>query len=192
MFVPIILSFISLWIQLWAWETIKSIFFVDSFHFLLPLSSQLYLFCIVVWHIKELCLGGLRILWYLVILGALRILHLGLPHILGLGWKFLLCICLSIFVRLLRLLLIFTIPVFFHILADRAIWSHLHCSGFGVVALGFCWSSSWVQSLLAVWDLWWSQCCWQGEWVSSSSVQKDCQTFPCSRPRCTSMNRSLF
>ena len=77
----------------------------------------------MVWHIKGLCLGGLRISWYLVVLGVLRVLCLGLPCILGLEGKFLLCICLSIFVRLLKLLLMFAVPIFFCILADREIWS---------------------------------------------------------------------
>ena len=55
-----------------------------SFHFLLPLSSQAYLFFILVWHIKGLCLGGL-VLWYPVFFGALKAMCLGLLHILCLG-----------------------------------------------------------------------------------------------------------
>ena len=97
------------------------------FHWAIPLSPPTLLLIIfvllVAWHIEGLCLGEMRILWCLVVLGALRVLSLGLPHILGLEVILLLCISLSVFVSLLKLLLILAIPVFFHILADRATWS---------------------------------------------------------------------
>ena len=101
----------------------KSVLFIEPFHFPLPLSSYTYLFCVLVWHIEGLGLGVL-VLWYLVVLGAQRVLSLGLPHILGLRRILLLCIlCFSLFVSLLELLLMLTIPVFFCIFANGTIWS---------------------------------------------------------------------
>ena len=50
-------------------------------------------------------------------------LHSGLPCVLGLEGKFLLYVCLILFVRLLKLILMFGVPIFFHFLADRKIWS---------------------------------------------------------------------
>ena len=66
---------------------------------------------------------GWGVLWYLVVLGVLRVLGLYFPCVLGLERILLLCIlCLSVFVGLLELLLILTIPVFFCILANGSIW----------------------------------------------------------------------
>ena len=82
------------------------------------------LLCISVWYIKGLCLGGLGVLWYLVVLGALRVLSLNLPRVLGLERILLLFIlCLNVFVCLLELLLMLVISVFFCILANGTVWS---------------------------------------------------------------------
>ena len=79
---------------------------------------------ISVWYIKGLCLGMLGVLWYLVVLGALRVLSLNLPCVLGLERILLLCIlCMSVYVGLLELLLVLTIPIFYCILANGTVQS---------------------------------------------------------------------
>ena len=81
------------------------------------------LFHISLWYIEGLCLGVLGILWYLVVLGMLRVLSLNLPCVSGLERIPLLCIlCLSVCVGLLELFLVLTIPIFFCILANWIVW----------------------------------------------------------------------
>ena len=98
---------------------------VCIFHSVVPFSSPTpflkCLFCILVWHIEG-CLGVLA-LWYLIVFGALKVLYLGLPCILALGGVFLLSIYLHISVRLLKLLLMFSIPILFCIFANGSVWS---------------------------------------------------------------------
>ena len=87
-------------------------------------------------------------LWYLVVLGlsVLRALNLGLLCILGLeGILLLLCtLCLGVYGALLKLFLVFTIPVFFHIFANRPVQSPStsFCFG-GGAALGVGCSCAW-------------------------------------------------
>ena len=72
-------------------------------------------------------------------------LSLGLSCVLGWEETLLLCIlCLSVFGILQELFLVLTIPIFFFILANGAVWSHLHHSVFcGAVTLGVGCSCSW-------------------------------------------------
>ena len=96
--------------------------FVKSFYFLFPLSPQTYLFCVMVWHIKRLCYGGL-ILWCLVVFSVLKVLCWGWPHILVLGRIFLLCVSLCVFISLLKLPLMLAVPILFCIFANGTILS---------------------------------------------------------------------
>ena len=100
MLLQIVFSFIRLWVR----EIIKSVLFIKLFNFLIPLSSQTYLLCILVWHIKGLYSDGM-VLWYPVVSGVLRVLSLDQPHILGLGRILLLYIlCLVVFCQFVVIL----------------------------------------------------------------------------------------
>ena len=83
---------ISFRVQLWAWETVKIIFYFQFFYSLFPFSSEFYLFCVSVgnikWLLAVLWLGALIVLW----MGVLKGLGLGELHILQLGLLSILCL----------------------------------------------------------------------------------------------------
>ena len=86
--IPVIWIWISFRVQLWPWETVKIIFFIQSFYSLFTFSSEFYLFHISVGNIKWLLVvlqvGMLSVLW-LGVLKVLDILQLGMLSILWLG-----------------------------------------------------------------------------------------------------------
>ena len=120
---------------------------VCTFHWAIPFSPPtLFLIIFVhiaVWHIEGLCLGGLRISWYLVVLAALRVVSLGLPHILGLEGILLLSILFECFLSgWWNCFWCSPSQSSSAFLQIGQFGPHPHHSGFGV-STGFCWSGSW-------------------------------------------------
>ena len=103
----------------------------------------------------------------------------GLASYLGYGRE-ISAVYLSIFVRLLKLLLMFPIPIFFCILADKTIWSPSALLWFWCCCIG----------VLLIWVLGFNLYLWfgicgshgvvgGGKWANPSSVQNDLpEIFP--------------
>ena len=93
----------------------------------------------------KLCLGGLGILWYLVVFFALRVLSLSLPCILGLGRDTLaVCSVFECFCQFAGIAFDACHPsLLLHFCKWDNMGPHLHCSGFGVGALGLADLVSW-------------------------------------------------
>ena len=137
------------------------------------------LLCISAWYIEGLCLGGLGVLWCLVLLHVLRVLSLNLPLVLCLERILLLCIlCLSVCVGLLELFLVLTILIFFCILANGTVWSPSTSLWFWC-----CCTGGWLVLFLGLnlyreFMICGSSCMIRrGKLANLSSAQKGCQTF---------------
>ena len=154
----------------------------------------MYLLCISVQYIKGLCLSGLGVLWCLVVLSALRVLSLNLPRVLCLERVLIVCIlCLSVFVSLLEVLLMFAVPVFFCILANVTIWSPSTLLWFR-----FCCTGGWLICFLGFNLYGWFRICGghsvagRGNWPIFPQFIKIARHFHYLRPRITSMNKGIF
>ena len=151
MLILIVFSFIRLLSLAPSQRSNQVFIFHSSVYFLLPLFSQVYLFCILVWHIKG-CLGVMA-LWFLIVFCVLKVLYLGLPCILAWGGVFLPCI------RLLKLLLMFSVPILFCIFANGTVWSPS-----ALLLLCYCWIGVWMTWILGfnLYYRWLGICCGSG------------------------------
>ena len=110
MFISVFFSFVWFRVKFRVREAIETIFVVEPLHLFFPFSMEFQLIGVSIRYIKCLWFGVLEVLGLLIILG------LGALKALGLG-------LLWLWITLLELLLVVTVPIFFCIFANGAIQS---------------------------------------------------------------------